>query len=176
MKIDGYVRNWPIPLYQISHLCESPEIILDLVIGMSKLKKLLLDLNGNFKYSNWSSVLTGSSIMFFTHKIIATRMGALVSWNSLILLTCLISDVCPVSMIDFVGWFPLVFIVWHVWNCNIWLFVFQPVSLAMNRSDYMLDCPGEQGDTKSMQIKQVEFNTMASSFGGLAVVVSKYHK
>lgn len=48
------------------------------------------------------------------------------------------------------------------------MFYLQTHSLGLFRSDYMLD-----GD---MKIKQVEFNTIASSFGGLAPVVSKLHK
>ena len=45
-------------------------------------------------------------------------------------------------------------------------------ALGMFRSDYMLDIP----ETKSRpSLKQVEFNTISSSFGGLAALVTKMH-
>jgi len=53
----------------------------------------------------------------------------------------------------------------------------QPISLALNRSDYMFH--REKGSPldglASISIKQVEFNTMASSFGGLCTRLSKHH-
>lgn len=48
----------------------------------------------------------------------------------------------------------------------------QDLSLGMFRSDYMLHMP-EDGSQPSL--KQVEFNTISSSFGGLAVRVSELH-
>lgn len=46
----------------------------------------------------------------------------------------------------------------------------QTVSLGLLRSDYMLhECAGET-------IKQVELNTIASSFGGIAAITTEYHK
>ncbi|KAK2585964.1 hypothetical protein KPH14_010541 [Odynerus spinipes] len=46
----------------------------------------------------------------------------------------------------------------------------QNISLGLLRSDYLLH--NENGE----EIKQVEFNTIASSFGGIATVVSEYHR
>jgi len=63
--------------------------------------------------------------------------------------------------------------------------IFQPISLGLNRSDYMFDCgvppedvvAGKQTlDIKSIKLRQIEFNTMASSFGGLSKHVSNFHK
>lgn len=49
----------------------------------------------------------------------------------------------------------------------------QPLSLGLFRSDYMVDAP--EGATES-SLKQVEFNTIASSFGGLSSLVSRMHR
>ncbi|KAF2158099.1 glutathione synthetase large chain [Myriangium duriaei CBS 260.36] len=50
----------------------------------------------------------------------------------------------------------------------------QDLSLGLFRSDYMVDVESEtKGTTTS--IKQVEFNTIASSFGGLSTQVSALH-
>ncbi|GME98183.1 unnamed protein product [Ambrosiozyma monospora] len=46
--------------------------------------------------------------------------------------------------------------------------IHQPVSLALIRSDYMLD-------TATDQIKQIEFNTVSVSFGGLSTKVGELH-
>ena len=62
-------------------------------------------------------------------------------------------------------------------------FIFQPISLGLNRSDYMFDCgqPSEDAlksgySPKQCDIKQIEFNTMASSFGGLCTQLSQFHR
>jgi glutathione synthase len=47
----------------------------------------------------------------------------------------------------------------------------QNLALGLFRSDYMVH--QDQGE---LQIKQVEFNTIASSFGGLSVQTSLLHK
>ena len=54
----------------------------------------------------------------------------------------------------------------------------QDLSLGLFRSDYMVHVEHGQSSTSSTspQIKQVEFNTIASSFGGLASRVSRLHK
>lgn len=46
----------------------------------------------------------------------------------------------------------------------------QNISLGLLRSDYLLH------NGKGEEIKQVELNTIASSFGGIATVVSNYHR
>ncbi|KAL8819050.1 MAG: hypothetical protein Q9223_002428 [Gallowayella weberi] len=50
----------------------------------------------------------------------------------------------------------------------------QDLSLGIFRSDYMIHKDPEVRDAKST-IKQVEFNTIASSFGGLSTKVSQLH-
>jgi hypothetical protein len=53
------------------------------------------------------------------------------------------------------------------------LIFWQSLALGLFRSDYMV----HQGDHDSSPvIKQVEFNTIASSFGGLSAQTSKLHK
>ncbi|KAM5456319.1 Glutathione synthetase [Microsporum audouinii] len=49
----------------------------------------------------------------------------------------------------------------------------QPLSLGLFRSDYMVH--GSSGSFKEAQLKQVEFNTIAASFGGLSSLVSQLH-
>lgn len=49
------------------------------------------------------------------------------------------------------------------------------LSLGLFRSDYMVHINPE-GSEKQLQIKQVEFNTIASSFGGLSWEVAALHK
>lgn len=49
------------------------------------------------------------------------------------------------------------------------------LSLGIFRSDYMVHTDPSMPKGNS-QIKQVEFNTIASSFGGLAAKVSGLHK
>ncbi|KAI4599662.1 hypothetical protein KJ359_001398 [Pestalotiopsis sp. 9143b] len=51
----------------------------------------------------------------------------------------------------------------------------QPLSLGLFRSDYMLH-QEESGSSSAPQIKQVEFNTIASSFGGLSAQTSALHR
>jgi glutathione synthase len=46
----------------------------------------------------------------------------------------------------------------------------QNLSLGLFRSDYMVHQDGD-----NLQIKQVEFNTIASSFGGLSSKTSLLH-
>ncbi|KAG4260497.1 glutathione synthetase [Fusarium proliferatum] len=54
---------------------------------------------------------------------------------------------------------------------NLW----EPVSLGLFRSDYMVHQDTETSKS-SLQVKQVEFNTIASSFGGLSTHTSALHK
>ena len=63
--------------------------------------------------------------------------------------------------------------------------LFQPISLGMHRSDYMLNCSvptneiiasRQKVDLEGIQLRQIEFNTMASSFGGLAQKVEECHR
>ena len=53
----------------------------------------------------------------------------------------------------------------------------QPLSLGLFRSDYMVHKEtAPDGKTASLQVNQVEFNTIASSFGGLSAQTSALHK
>lgn len=58
----------------------------------------------------------------------------------------------------------------------------QPYSLGLFRSDYMLHQPPHHSDSSHddfdavPKVQQVEFNTIASSFGGLATKVSELHR
>lgn len=49
----------------------------------------------------------------------------------------------------------------------------QPISLGIFRSDYMLD--GTNGLSENLTLKQVEINTIASSFGGLSAQMPGLH-
>ncbi|KAK2878166.1 hypothetical protein FQN49_001091 [Arthroderma sp. PD_2] len=49
----------------------------------------------------------------------------------------------------------------------------QPLSLGLFRSDYMVHSP--LGSSEETRLKQVEFNTIAASFGGLSCLVSELH-
>lgn len=51
----------------------------------------------------------------------------------------------------------------------------KPLSLGMFRSDYMVH-QDTSVSPPSLQAKQVEFNTIASSFGGLSRNTSELHK
>ncbi|KAF4461177.1 glutathione synthetase [Fusarium albosuccineum] len=51
----------------------------------------------------------------------------------------------------------------------------QPLSLGLFRSDYMVH-QDTHASPPSLQVKQVEFNTIASSFGGLSTYTSSLHK
>ncbi|KHN99510.1 glutathione synthetase large chain [Metarhizium album ARSEF 1941] len=51
----------------------------------------------------------------------------------------------------------------------------QPLSLGLFRSDYMVH-EDKSSEPPAAQAKQVEFNTIAASFGGLSVCTSKLHK
>ena len=51
----------------------------------------------------------------------------------------------------------------------------QPLSLGLFRSDYMVH-QDSSTNPPSLQAKQVEFNTIASSFGGLSQYTSGLHK
>lgn len=53
--------------------------------------------------------------------------------------------------------------------------VVKSLSLGIFRSDYMVHNGPTEQDSK-LSIKQVEFNTIASSFGGLAAKVSDLHR
>ncbi|KAL1957241.1 hypothetical protein VTO42DRAFT_6147 [Malbranchea cinnamomea] len=48
----------------------------------------------------------------------------------------------------------------------------QPLSLGLFRSDYMIHNPSE---SEPVSLKQVEFNTISSSFGGLSSLVCRLH-
>jgi glutathione synthetase len=50
----------------------------------------------------------------------------------------------------------------------------QPLSLGLFRSDYMVHL--DQSPQSKPQIRQVEFNTIASSFGGLSTRAAKIHR
>jgi glutathione synthase len=52
----------------------------------------------------------------------------------------------------------------------------QDLALGLFRSDYMLHTDPESSNAATPSIKQVEFNTIASSFGGLSSKVSRLHK
>lgn len=51
----------------------------------------------------------------------------------------------------------------------------QDLSLGLFRSDYMVHKDTSTAD-HTLQIKQVEFNTIASSFGGLSAPTSALHR
>lgn len=50
----------------------------------------------------------------------------------------------------------------------------QPFSLGLFRSDYMLSGDGEK-ELSALEIKQIEFNTVSISFGGLSTKVGQLH-
>lgn len=50
----------------------------------------------------------------------------------------------------------------------------QPLQLGLFRSDYLLHEAQEQG--QPLELKQVEFNTISSSFGALSELAGKLHK
>lgn len=50
----------------------------------------------------------------------------------------------------------------------------QPFHLGIFRSDYLLHAP--QGSSEPISLKQVEFNTISSSFGALSERASGLHK
>ena len=60
------------------------------------------------------------------------------------------------------------------------VYILQPISLGIFRSDYMLDSVNPQDPNGAVQgnlgIKQVEINTIASSFGGLSPQMRELHK
>jgi glutathione synthase len=62
-----------------------------------------------------------------------------------------------------------------MWESSIKLYaeIFQNLSLGLFRSDYMVH---QSTNDPSPTIKQVEFNTIASSFGGLSSQTSRLHK
>ncbi|EFX00487.1 glutathione synthetase [Grosmannia clavigera kw1407] len=49
-------------------------------------------------------------------------------------------------------------------------------SLGIFRSDYLVHQEAGDGDSTQLPIKQVEFNTIAASFGGLSVQAAKLHR
>jgi hypothetical protein len=51
----------------------------------------------------------------------------------------------------------------------------QKASLGIHRCDYLLHVP-EGGNTEDAIIQQVEFNTIASSFGGLSAITGQLHR
>lgn len=52
----------------------------------------------------------------------------------------------------------------------------QKIHLGVNRSDYMLHVEGAASTSSSPSIKQVEINTIASSFGCLSTEVTRLHR
>lgn len=48
--------------------------------------------------------------------------------------------------------------------------------MGIFRSDYMIHDEDELDPTRSFVLRQVEFNTIASSFGGLSTKVSSLHR
>ena len=58
--------------------------------------------------------------------------------------------------------------------------VLQPVSLGLFRNDYMLDVKDSDIENDSLSntpsLKQIEFNTIASSFGGLVSGMCQVHR
>ena len=74
-------------------------------------------------------------------------------------------------------------------STNLFIMNVQSISLATNRSDYMLDYPSGTAvsdsvdftnlpniDFKEVKLRQVEFNTIASSFAGLSQNLCSYHR
>lgn len=59
-------------------------------------------------------------------------------------------------------------------SAKIFLTLDKPLSLGLFRSDYMVH-EDKSSSPPTHQAKQVEFNTIASSFGGLSVYASKLH-
>jgi hypothetical protein len=51
----------------------------------------------------------------------------------------------------------------------------QPLNLGLFRSDYLLHSP-PGSEVRDISLKQVEFNTISSSFGPLATKVSDLHR
>ena len=66
----------------------------------------------------------------------------------------------------------------NLWKCHLQVkeegYV-QNLSLGLFRSDYMLDTSTQEPGTSHPSLKQVEFNTISSSFGGLASLVTDLH-
>lgn len=55
----------------------------------------------------------------------------------------------------------------------------KPLHLGVFRSDYLLHAPGMSGNENAgepMELKQVEFNTISSSFGPLSERVTGLHR
>ncbi|CAG5120752.1 unnamed protein product [Candidula unifasciata] len=57
----------------------------------------------------------------------------------------------------------------------------QPVMVGLFRNDFMMNCldavaPGELVRADRLELKQIEFNSIASSFGGLTQQLSKLHR
>ena len=59
----------------------------------------------------------------------------------------------------------------------------QPITLALNRSDYMIGSEGDASDVarpnvaeSNIVLRQIEFNTMAASFAGLSQNLTSYHR
>lgn len=67
---------------------------------------------------------------------------------------------------------------------KLWYGYFQPVSLGLFRNDFMMDTKKvERNEDCSLsqigenaQLKQIEFNTIASSFAGLVGALSDVHR
>lgn len=55
------------------------------------------------------------------------------------------------------------------------LYLSQPLSLGLLRSDYFLDVDTD-GNRKTGVAKQVEVNTIAASYGGLSPILQKQQK
>ena len=52
----------------------------------------------------------------------------------------------------------------------------QAIQLGIFRSDYLLDASSDKGAGLELSLKQVEFNTIAASFGALSTVVASLHR
>ena len=58
-------------------------------------------------------------------------------------------------------------------NIKIFIDLLKPLQLGLFRSDYLLH---EDKDTHEISIKQVEFNTISSSFGALSYRAAGMHR
>ena len=62
-------------------------------------------------------------------------------------------------------------------DCLFCCFVFQTCALGLHRCDYMVDYkPVPQTSSSGLSLKQIEMNTIASSFFGLTSQLKGFHK
>ncbi|KAI0240419.1 Glutathione synthetase [Lamellibrachia satsuma] len=67
----------------------------------------------------------------------------------------------------------------HMWEIYETVYkegIIQPMCLAINRSDYMFDSQLDDSSGSHVHLRQIEFNTMASSFGGLSQKLADLHR